>query len=132
MRKALVLILAAVLLTGCNFIYRQPVFQGNLLEKTNVEQLQPGMTQTQVIALLGTPPIADPFHTERWDYVATERRRRGKTQIKNLTLWFEGTTLTKMEGEYFPEQDAALLAEIRKFGFANLKRDKDKKGAGGR
>jgi outer membrane protein assembly factor BamE len=36
MRKAFVLLLAAVLLSGCNFIYRQPVFQGNLLEKSNV------------------------------------------------------------------------------------------------
>lgn len=128
MRKALVLLLAAVLVSGCNFIYRQPVFQGNLLEKNNVEQLQPGMTQAQVVALLGTPPMADPFHAERWDYVATERRDRGKTQIKNLTLWFEGDTLSKMEGEYFPEQDPALLAEIRKFGFANLKKEKDKRG----
>ena len=126
MRKALVLILLAALVSGCNFIYRQPVFQGNLLEKANVDQLKPGMSQSQVAALLGTPPVADPFHQERWDYVATERRDRGATQIKNLTVWFEGQTLSKMEGEYFPEQDAALLLEIRKFGFANLPKDKDK------
>ena len=126
MRKALVLILLAALVSGCNFIYRQPVFQGNLLEKANVDQLKPGMSQTQVAALLGTPPVADPFHQERWDYLATERRDRGATQIKNLTVWFDGQTLSKMEGEYFPEQDAALLLEIRKFGFANLPKDKDK------
>jgi len=126
MRKALVLILAAVLVSGCNFIYRQPVFQGNLLEKSNVEQLKPGMSQSQVIALLGSPPLADPFHAERWDYAATERRGHGDTQIKDLTLWFEGDTLSKLEGEYFPEQDAALLLEMRKFGFANLPKDKDK------
>jgi outer membrane protein assembly factor BamE len=126
MRKALVLILAAVLVSGCNFIYRQPVFQGNLLEKANVEQLKPGMSQSQVIALLGTPPLADPFHKSRWDYAATERRDHGDTQVKNLTLWFEGDTLSKMEGEYFPEQDAALLTELRKFGFMNLPKDKDK------
>ena len=126
MRKALVLILAAVLVSGCNFIYRQPVFQGNLLEKNNVDQLKPGMTQSQVVALLGTPPLADPFHTERWDYAATERRDHGQTQIKNLTVWFEGDALSKVEGEYFPEQDAALLLEIRKFGFGNLAKDKDK------
>ena len=131
MRKALVLILAAVLVSGCNFIYRQPVFQGNLLEKNNVDQLKPGMTQSQVVALLGTPPLADPFHTERWDYAATERRDHGPTQIKNLTVWFEGDALSKVEGEYFPEQDAALLLEIRKFGFGNLAKDKDK-GKGGR
>jgi outer membrane protein assembly factor BamE len=126
MRKALVLILLAALVSGCNFIYRQPVFQGNLLEKANVDQLKPGMSQAQVAALLGTPPVADPFHQQRWDYVATERRDRGDTQVKNLTVWFEGKTLSKMEGEYFPEQDAALLLEIRKFGFANLPKDKDK------
>ena len=126
MRKALILILAAVLVSGCSFIYRQPVFQGNLLEKANVEQLKPGMTRAQVIALLGSPPVADPFHTERWDYTATERRDRGETQIKNLTVWFEGDSLTKMEGDYFPEQDAALLVELHKFGFGNLAKDKDK------
>ena len=126
MRKALVLLLAAVLVSGCNFIYRQPVFQGNLLEKTNVEQLKPGMTQAQVVALLGSPPLADPFHKSRWDYAATERRDHGDTQVKNLTLWFEGDTLSKMEGEYFPEQDAALLLELRKFGFGNLPKCKDK------
>ena len=125
MRKVLVTLLVALLASGC-VIYRQPVFQGNLLEKNNVEQLKPGMTQAQVVALMGTPSIADPFHQERWDYAATERRRRGKTQIKNLTLWFDGDTLARMEGEYFTEQDAALLLEMRKFGFYNLPRDKEK------
>lgn len=125
MRKAFLLLLATVLVSGC-VIYRQPVFQGNLLEKNNVEQLKPGMTQAQVVGLVGSPTIADPFHKERWDYAATERRGHRKTQIKNLTLWFEGDTLSRMEGEYFPEQDAKLLLEMRKFGFYNLPKDKDK------
>jgi len=127
MRKALVLLLAALLLSGCNFIYRQPVFQGNLLEKANVEQLKPGMTRAQVLALLGSPPLADPFHADRWDYAATERRDHGDTQVKNLTVWFEGDTLARMEGEYFPEQDAELLVELREFGFYNLPKDKEDK-----
>ena len=88
MRKALSLLLAAVILSGCSFIYRQPVFQGSLLEKANVDQLKPGMSQAQVVALLGTPPVADPFHHERWDYIASERRDHGDTQVKNLTLYF--------------------------------------------
>jgi outer membrane protein assembly factor BamE len=130
MRKAFLLLLAAVLLSGCNFIYRQPVFQGNLLDKENVEQLKPGMTQAQVVSLLGSPPLADPFHQERWDYIASERRGHHKTEIKNLTLWFEGDTLARMEGEYFPEQDAKLLLELRRFGFFNLPKEKDKDGRG--
>lgn len=124
MRKALTLLLATALLGGCGIIYRQPVFQGNLLESKNVEQLQVGMTRGQVFSLLGSPPVADPFHQSRWDYVATERRRVGDTEVKNLTLWFEGDSLSRWEGEYFPEADSKLAAEMRRFG--NLARDKDK------
>ena len=131
MRKAFLFLLAAVLLSGCNFAYRQPIFQGNLLDKQNVEQLKPGMTRTQVIALVGDPPVADPFHHERWDYIASARRGHGKTEVKNLTLWFEGDALAKMEGEYFPERDSELLKQISKFGFYNLPKEKDDKKRGG-
>lgn len=124
MRKAFTLVLAALLMSGCGIVYRQPVFQGNLLESKNVEQLKEGMTRQQVFSLLGSPPVADPFHQNRWDYVATERRRVGKTEIKVLTLYFDGDALARWEGEYFPEADKALSAEMRRFG--NLARDKDK------
>ena len=126
MRKALVLLIAAALLGGCSFIYRQPVFQGTLLEKSNVDQLKPGMPQAQVQGLLGSPPVADPFHRSRWDYSASERRGHGDTEVKTLTVWFENGVLAKVEGEYFPEQDSALLLEQRKFGFGNLPKDKEK------
>ena len=124
MRKALMLLLTAVLVSACGIVYRQPVFQGNLLESKNVEQLKEGMTHQQVYSLLGSPPIADPFHQSRWDYTATQRRRRGATEVKTLTLHFEGDSLVRWEGEYFPEADKELAAEMRRFG--NLKRDKDK------
>jgi outer membrane protein assembly factor BamE len=124
MRKAFTLVLAVLLVSGCGIVYRQPVFQGTLLEAKNVEQLKQGMNRQQVISLLGSPPVADPFHLDRWDYVATERRRVGKTEIKNLVLHFEGDALARWEGEYFPEADKALSEEMRRFG--NLPRDKDK------
>ena len=124
MRKALTLLIAAVLVSGCGIVYRQPVFQGALLETKNVEQLKAGMTKQQVFSLLGSPPLADPFHQSRWDYVATARRRRGDTEVKNLTLHFEGDSLARWEGEYFPEADKELAREMRRFG--NLARDKDK------
>lgn len=127
MRKALLLVLAAVLLSGCNFIYRAPVYQGNLLEKKYVEQLQVGMTRQQVQALLGTPPVADPFHHERWDYVASERYDRKKTEVKVLTVYFEGEAVSKWEGEYFPDHNDALQVQARKFG--NLPRETEKEKA---
>ena len=128
MRKAIPLLLAVALVSGCGAVYRQPVFQGTLLEQRNVEQLRTGMTQPQVVALLGTPAIADPFHHERWDYTASQRvGRLGRTEIKNLTLHFEGDSLTTWEGEYFPEQDEHLAKVApREFG-RNLAKDKEKK-----
>lgn len=124
MRKALLLLLFVALASGCGIVYRQPVFQGTLLEKKNVEQLREGMTQQQVVALLGTPAIADPFHQQRWDYIASAKRRRHDTEVKNLTLYFDNGALAKWEGEYFPEQDSELAKELRRFG--NLPREKDK------
>ena len=73
MRKALPLLHAVLLLPGSGAIYRQPVYQGTLLEKTDVDQLREGKTPTQVIGQLGTPPVPDPFHNDRWDYLASER-----------------------------------------------------------
>ena len=128
MRKLLVLILATLLVSGCGLLYRQPVFQGNLLDKTAVDQLQAGMDRQQVMMLLGTPSIRDPFHHDRWDYVASQRiGRTGKPEVKTMTLWFENGQLSRWEGEYFPEQDSELSRNaIRYFG-PNLAKDKNKR-----
>ena len=128
MMRKLVLVLSIALVTaGCGIVYRQPIYQGNLLEKSAVDQLQAGMSQQQVMLLLGTPSITDPFHHERWDYTATQRVGRvRKAEAKNLTLWFEGDTLAKWEGDYFPEQDEQLSkASVKQFG-RNLAKDKAK------
>ena len=131
MRKLLLVAALASLTAGCGILYKQPIYQGNLIEKTAVDQLQVGQSKQQVQSLLGSPSIADPFHADRWDYTASNRtNRRGTTEIKNLTLVFNGDTLASWEGEYFPENDLQLASDVRKFG-PNLAKDK-KKGRGGR
>lgn len=124
MRKLLIVLFVAALLGGCGIIYKVDVYQGSLLEKKNVDQLKPGLTKRQVYALLGTPSVSDPFHQERWDYVATVRKRGGDTDIKNLVLTFDGDVLATVEGDYFPEEDDALALKMRRYG--NLPRDKEK------
>lgn len=126
MRKLLPLAFAVLLISGCRFVYKQPVFQGNLLDKTSVEQLAAGMSRQQVYGLLGSPAVEDPFHKNRWDYIATQRRGHGQTEIKTFTVHFDGDKVARWEGEYFAEQDVQLAAEMAKFG--NLpKEDKKKK-----
>lgn len=130
MRKN-VLLAAALALTvaGCGVIYRQPIYQGNLMDKAAVDQLATGMTKDQVQALLGSPSIADPFHHDRWDYTASEQVKRvGKPDVRNFTVYFENNAVTRWEGDYFPEQDNALAQRMGRFG--NLAKDKKKKGGG--
>lgn len=115
--------LIVVATAGCGLLYKQPIYQGNLIEQSAIEQLQVGMDKQQVLTLLGSPSIADPFHHQRWDYTATERTdRRGRTEVKNMTLWFENDQLARWEGEYFAEQDKELSERMRRFG--NLPREK--------
>ena len=125
MRKFLLVAVLASATAGCGILYKQPIYQGNLIEKTAIDQLQVGMDKQQVVTLLGSPSIADPFHHQRWDYTASQRtNRRGQTEVKNMTLWFENDKLTKWEGEYFPEEDSELAKTMSRFG--NLPKD-DKK-----
>jgi outer membrane protein assembly factor BamE len=124
MSKLLIALFCAAFLAGCGLIYKVDIYQGNLLETKNVEQLKAGLTKRQVYALLGTPSVQDPFHQSRWDYVATVSKRGGDTEIKNLVLTFDGDTLATIDGDYFPEQDEELAREMTRYG--NLPREKDK------
>ncbi len=129
MRKLIVPVLAALLVAGCGLAYRQPIYQGSLLDDAAVEQLEAGMGRQQVLGLLGSPSIADPFHKDRWDYTASERTgRRGSAEVKNLTLWFENEALVRWEGEYFPDRDDELVGEVRRAFGPNLPRDRNQRG----
>jgi len=128
LRLPLLALVVASATAGCGLLYKQPIYQGNLIEPANVQQLQAGMSRQDVIGLLGTPSIVDPFQQNRWDYTATQRTdRRGTTEVKNFTVWFENDTVVRWEGDYFPEQDDQLAKNsVRQFG-PNLARDDKKK-----
>ena len=56
-----------LVISGC--IYRMDIQQGNLLNQEAIDQIEIGMTRSQVKFLLGTPIVQDSFHENRWDYV---------------------------------------------------------------
>jgi outer membrane protein assembly factor BamE len=94
-----------LLLTGCSVVqgftlrpYRMNVQQGNFLEARDVDQVQVGMTRTQVRFLIGTPMVADPFNAERWDYVFYFRPGRTREEISSLmTVWFEEDLVVRID-----------------------------------
>ncbi len=127
MRNLLLVAVVALSTAGCGIIYKQPIYQGNLIKQVAVAQLKVGQSKQQVSALLGTPSIPDPFHAERWDYTSTERLNRlGTTEIKNFVVYFDNDTVTRWEGDYFPDNDSELAKNsVRQFG-RNLAKDKKK------
>lgn len=129
MRNLLLVAAVALSTTGCGIIYKQPIYQGNLIREDAVSKLQAGQSKQQVTELLGTPSIADPFHAQRWDYTASQRvNRLGRTEVKNFTVYFDNDVVSRWDGDYFPSQDAALAREtVRQFG-RNLPKDKKKRG----
>mgnify|MGYP005854862283 CR=1 FL=1 len=96
------LLLASLLLGGCNdFIYKSDVSQGNILRSKDIELLQEGLTKSQVISLIGTPAVADPFHQQRWDYISTYSTRGEDLTVRHMLLTFdENDRLVSMEGDY--------------------------------
>ena len=114
---ALATLLAALALGGC--VYRMDVQQGNYLEGKTVDQLQVGMTRTQVRYLLGTPMVPDVFDKDRWDYLYYFRRGRHRpNDPRRLVVYFKDDKVAHFERINVPEsapQAPEEGAPIQKF-----------------
>jgi outer membrane protein assembly factor BamE len=107
--------LAVAVLSACNPIYKLDIQQGNLFDKSRVDSLKPGMSKRQVTLVMGSPSIVSPFNQNRWDYVSTLRKGNGHMATKDLTLYFEGDSLARIEGDYFAEDPKMLVKEATKY-----------------
>jgi outer membrane protein assembly factor BamE len=77
-------------LSGC--VHRVDIQQGNFLDSEDIDRVAVGMTRVQVRALLGTPMVADPFVSTRWDYVYYLKRGRwDKAQQRHFIVFFDAT-----------------------------------------
>ncbi|MDP2111116.1 MAG: outer membrane protein assembly factor BamE [Thiobacillus sp.] len=106
MRHFLISALLLGLAAGCSGgnigPHRIDVQQGNALDQENVARLKPGLSRSQVRFLLGTPLVVDPFRTDRWDYVYRYYKAGRLSEQKRITLYFDGDTLARMEGDVPP------------------------------
>lgn len=110
---ALVLISLSLGLTGCSdWVYRQDIQQGNVLDDEDLSQLQLGMTKRQVMVLLGSPSVSSPFHSDRWDYVNTYASRGEAFVSRTLTLVFVNNALASIEGNYL-DQDSETARTLK-------------------
>jgi outer membrane protein assembly factor BamE (lipoprotein component of BamABCDE complex) len=104
-RSVLALLACALLLTaspGCGLIYKQSIQQGNAIEQDDLDELYLGMNQRQVLFVLGTPSVRDPFNPDRWDYVQTFSRRGSEPVKRTVSLRFEDGLLSEIIGRDDP------------------------------
>ncbi len=89
-------VLGALLATSA-CVYRIDIQQGNFLEDEDIDRVAVGMTRVQVRSLLGTPMVADPFESSRWDYVYYFKRGRASTaEQRNFTVFFEDDKVARI------------------------------------
>lgn len=98
----LIVVLLATLTAGCNLLYKPEVQQGVLLSPEMLANLKPGMTKRQVRLLLGSPPVNDVFHPERWDYLYSVSKGGERVKPQHLALYFRNDTLVRAEGDLAP------------------------------
>ncbi|HZO21388.1 MAG TPA: outer membrane protein assembly factor BamE [Steroidobacteraceae bacterium] len=91
-----VLLLSLLCLQAC--VYRMNIQQGNYLEARTVDQLQVGMTRSQVRYLLGTPMVPDIFDKGRWDYLYYFKKGRlHRAEERHLIVLFHEDKVEKFE-----------------------------------
>ncbi len=95
--------LLPLLLVGCGLLYRPEVQQGNPVTAEALAHLKPGLSKRQVRLVLGSPPVSDPFHPDRWEYVHSVARAGDRPKPPaRLTLYFSNDQLVRAEGELAP------------------------------
>lgn len=101
--RTLVLLMSLAATSGC--VYRMNIQQGNFLEARTVNQLQAGMTRSQVRYLLGTPMVPDAFDKERWDYLYYFKKGRlRKPEERHLIVYFKEDKVDKFERNNVPDK----------------------------
>src|ERR1044071_4519167 len=109
-RNSALLAVIAIALAGC--VYRMNIQQGNFLEAKAIDQVQPGMTRSQVRYLLGTPMVPDAFDNSRWDYVYYLKKGRLKApEQRHLIVRFTDDKVSAIDRRAMPTGSAITMPD---------------------
>jgi len=87
-------------------VYKISIPQGNIITQEMIDQLRPGMTKRQVIFVMGTPLVRDPYHQDRWDYVYNFQPGGGIRGQEKVTIFFVDDGLIRFTGDFTPTSEA--------------------------
>jgi len=96
----LLILMIPLFLSACLLApYKVEVQQGNFVDQEMMSKLKLGMSRSQVIFVLGTPLVTDPFHPDRWDYVYLTGKAGDVDRRRGITAVFSGDQLIRIEGD---------------------------------
>lgn len=94
----IVLVALATAASSVGCVYRMSVQQGNYIDAKQIDQVESGMTRSQVSFLLGTPMIPNGFDSDRWDYYYSLKQGRVRRLVtRRVTVLFENDRVKSVE-----------------------------------
>lgn len=78
-------------------VYRIEVPQGNVYDQEMIDQLEIGMSPSQVRFILGTPLIKDTFNPDRWDYTYRVQKGSDISNVQRMALYFADEKLARID-----------------------------------
>ena len=97
MFRQILTLLSIVALSGCHYLYEQPITQGTHFNQSQREQIKIGMTRSDVIKTMGGTPVLSTVNPNQLIYIATDRKAHSATQINKLTITFKDNKVTKVQ-----------------------------------
>ena len=111
MRNIALLACSFLLLSACSMpriglprVHKVTVQQGNVITQEMIDQLQPGMSRSQVAYIMGEPIFRHPFDDNRWDYIYTIEVPGYYEDKRHVSLFFENDLLAYFTGDYAPSE----------------------------
>ena len=110
-KTGLIVLACTTLLGACIRPYQPDIQQGNIINNSDLREIRKGMSKQEVLFILGTPMVIDPFNEQRWDYFYSRRnQQRKQTDQRVITVIFDGDKLEQMTGDVTLENIQSLEA----------------------
>ena len=96
------LAVACLGLAGCSSfpgVFKIDLHQGNFITQEMLDQLEPGMRQSQVLFILGSPMLQDTFNANRWDYYLSFQEGKKEPKIEHIIIHFDGNNYSHYTGQ---------------------------------
>ena len=100
LKTILIAFFSAALLSACIKPYRPDIQQGNIINNSDLKEIRYAMSKQEVLFILGTPMVIDPFNESRWDYYYSRiNQRKGEVTTRLITARFDNDKLIALEGD---------------------------------